>query len=99
MPLPLCGVSRSNAGNLTLTFKMTTDAVRARIHVDEWIKAIDPEATPPQPLFSVVAHNVPSSTWNGDDLDDIDATRQIENKNSETMAIKFTISKIQWLNG
>ncbi|KIJ47911.1 hypothetical protein M422DRAFT_106689, partial [Sphaerobolus stellatus SS14] len=68
-------------------------------HVDEWIEAIDPKATSPQPLFSIVAHNVPTSTWDGDDLNDLEAIRRIENENSETMAIEFTIAKIQWLNG
>ncbi|KIJ27327.1 hypothetical protein M422DRAFT_271469 [Sphaerobolus stellatus SS14] len=98
MPTPLRGVSRSNVGNLTLTFKTIADTARARIHVDEWIKAIDPEATSPQPLFSIVAHNVPTSTWDGDDLNDREAIRRIENENSETMAIEFTIARIRWLN-
>ncbi|KIJ28472.1 hypothetical protein M422DRAFT_270247 [Sphaerobolus stellatus SS14] len=99
MPTPLRGVSRSNAGNLTLTFKTIADATRARIHADEWIKAIDPEATLPQLMFSIVAHNIPTLTWDGDDLNDIEAIHRIENENSETMAIEFTIAKIQWLNG
>ena len=48
----LGGISKSMAGNLTLTFKTSTDALRAKSYADAWVTSIDPAASYPQCAFT-----------------------------------------------
>ncbi|KAF8491555.1 hypothetical protein JB92DRAFT_3128318 [Gautieria morchelliformis] len=52
MPLSLRGITKSTAGNITLTFKTVKDANKARAHADKWVKEIDPAATSPQRSYA-----------------------------------------------
>jgi hypothetical protein len=95
---PVRAISRSQAGNLTLTFKEKDTAKLARKRADEWVTLIDPDAHVPQRLYAVVAHNAPANTWDGKEDTLQDAIDGIEAFNSDAMAINFTIAKIAWLN-
>ena len=56
-PHPLRGITKSAAGNITLTFKTANDASLARAHANNWVKHIDSNATTPQRSYAVVIHN------------------------------------------
>ncbi|KIJ42956.1 hypothetical protein M422DRAFT_253747 [Sphaerobolus stellatus SS14] len=55
------GILCSSAGNLILTFRNTTQTKNTRIYTNEWVKNLDAAATSPQRIYSVVAHNVPTT--------------------------------------
>ena len=43
---------KSTMGNITLTFKTANNASLARVHVENWVKHIDPNAiTPNTPMW------------------------------------------------
>ena len=96
---PIKAANRSKAGNVILTFKTVEAAETARIHADGWVHKLSPDATVPQRLFAVVAHNVPLSIWDGGKDSVKSAITNIELENSDTMAIDFTIAELSWLNG
>jgi len=58
---PLQSTSRLPNSNIVLSFKLKDDAVRVHVHVEDWVKLIDPGATVPQQTYAVVAHNVPAA--------------------------------------
>jgi hypothetical protein len=95
---PIRAVSKSQAGNLTMTFKDKSEADTARRSASEWAILIDPNATVPQRQYAVVAHNIPTDLWNGDNETHEHAIRLIENFNTDAMAIDYTIIKLNWLN-
>jgi hypothetical protein len=97
MELPLRGISRSAAGNLTLTFKNTSDALRAREHAQRWVKGIDPAATYPERAYAVVAHNAPIDIW-PEDGDIHDAIQALEEYNPSLPNNHSRIANISWLN-
>jgi hypothetical protein len=95
MEAPLRGTSRSQSGNITLTFKKKEDADRARIHED-WTKLIDPQATLLQRMYAVVVHNAPIEIHkDGTSMQENIAT--IEDQNTETI-LPYMLSHIAWLN-
>jgi hypothetical protein len=97
MPLPLRGITKSVAGNITLTFKDTEDANKARTSADKWVKEIDPAATTPQRSYAVVVHNTSSDLWS--DTEDIkDAIDSIETCNPDNAPDGRQIANIAWLN-
>jgi hypothetical protein len=92
---PLRGTSRSQAGNITLTFKSKDDADRARIH-DEWIRDIDPNAEIPQRFYAVVVHNAPADIFEDENRMQ-DAIAMLEGQNHDSI-IPYTVSHMRWLN-
>jgi hypothetical protein len=97
MPLPLRGISKSAAGNITLTFKNVDDASRARAHADKWVKHIDPHATTPQRSYAVVVHNASTHIWS--DTDDItNVIDEIELLNADNAPDGRQIANLAWLN-
>ena len=96
---PIWATTKTKTGNITLTFKTTDMAEIARIHAEEWIGRINPDATVPQRLFAVVAHNVPNTIWNGTDDTMTEAIGNIESENTNMLPIDYSISSLSWLNG
>jgi hypothetical protein len=97
MPQPLRGITKSAAGNITLTFKTLEDASRARVHANEWIRHIDMGATTPQRSYTVVAHNSPTDIWTEAE-DFADAIDSLELSNPTDLPDGRQIANLAWLN-
>jgi hypothetical protein len=97
IPLPLRGITKSAAGNVTLTFKNIEDANKARVQADKWVKIIDPAATTPQRSYAVVAHNASTELWT--DTEDLkDAIDNLEAYNMDNTPDGRQIANLAWLN-
>ena len=97
MPNALRSSSWLPNSNFILSFKSKEDATRARVHTNDWVKAIDNAATMPQHTFAVVAHNAPVTIWM-EQARLPNAIKEIEDTNSDIAALKFNIANLAWLN-
>ena len=84
-------------GNLILSFKSKDDATRARVHANDWVKAIDDATTMPQCTFAVVAYNAPVALWT-EQAGLPDTIKEIEDTNSDITALEINIANLAWLN-
>jgi hypothetical protein len=92
------GISKSATENITLTFKTTEDADKARAHASKWVKHVNPRATSPERSFAVVAHNAPNNFWS--DSDDLAAAiDNIELDNPHDTQEGCQIANLAWLSG
>ena len=97
MPSALRSTSRLPNGNVVLSFRTKDDADRARVHVDDWLKLIDPATTIPRRTYAVVTHNAPAVIWT-DPNNVAAAIREIEDTNRDIAAFEFDIVNLIWLN-
>jgi hypothetical protein len=96
MESPLRGTSRSQAGNITLTFKTKDNATHAKIH-EGWIKNLDIQATILQRMYAVVVHNAPVG-FHKEDGSAHDTIASLEEQNTENI-IPHMLTHVAWLNG
>ncbi|KIJ47576.1 hypothetical protein M422DRAFT_113853, partial [Sphaerobolus stellatus SS14] len=66
-----------------------------------WLQTVDPAATSPQRIYSVVAHNAPASAWDGNQESMQEVITRIEASNTADMdpATLYPIARLTWLNG
>ena len=93
----LYSTSQLPNGNFILSFKFKEDATRARVHTNNWVKAIDNAATMPQCTFAVVVHNAPVTIWM-EQAHLPNTIKEIEDTNSDVAALEFNIANLAWLN-
>ena len=96
MPTPLRSTSRLPNGNMVLSFKTKEDAIRARVHAEEWIKLIDSGATAPQHRYAVVTQHPGSPVDRPCQLRE--AINEVEASNSDVAPLDFTVTDLAWLN-
>ena len=94
---PLRSTSKLPNNNMVLSFKQKEDAVRARVHAEDWVKLIDPGATVPQRTYAIVAHNAPAAVWSNPVMLR-EAMTEIEKANSDVAPLDFAITNMVWLN-
>ena len=90
---PLCSTSKLPNNNIVLTFKQKEDAVRARVHAEDWVKLINSGATVPQWTYAIVAHNAPAAVWSNPVML-CKAMTEIEKANSDIAPLDFAITNM-----
>ncbi|KAI0919642.1 hypothetical protein AcV5_001651 [Taiwanofungus camphoratus] len=89
-------VNRLPNGNLIL--QTTSDELTDRLRTyDEWVIALAPGATILKRTYAIVAHNVPTSIWDGE-TNVRTAIERIENENDKDIGSALGIANICWLD-